>query len=83
MREKRRRTGGPNHETLLERRRRYYITASFAILWYKAAHPCADCGIVDPIVLEFDHVRGQKLFNIGSQGRARGAGAARTTISPG
>lgn len=34
-------------------------------LWdYKLQHPCIDCKESDPILLEFDHVRGTKKFNI-------------------
>jgi hypothetical protein len=31
--------------------------------------PCADCGVSYPsVIMDFDHVRGEKLFNIGSAG---------------
>ena len=34
---------------------------------YLAAHPCVDCGFSDTRALDFDHVRGTKLFNIGQE----------------
>lgn len=40
---------------------------------YLREHPCVDCGEIDPIVLEFDHVRGTKKFHI-STGVLRGRG---------
>lgn len=34
------------------------------ILEYRTNNPCVDCAESDPVVLDFDHVRGVKRFNI-------------------
>lgn len=47
-----------------ERRVKEVAALRQLVLDYLLTHPCVDCGISDPIVLEFDHVRGEKSFNI-------------------
>jgi ferredoxin len=46
------------NERLRQRRIAEFVFA------YLKQHPCVDCGESDPVVLEFDHVRGKKEYNI-------------------
>jgi hypothetical protein len=45
-------------------RRKDQLVRRQLILEYKQTHPCVDCGECDPVVLDFDHINGKKLFNI-------------------
>ncbi len=37
-----------------------------ALRWYKQTKGCVDCSETDPLVLDFDHVQGDKRFEIAS-----------------
>lgn len=47
---------------------RYLFAVREYILDHLNSHPCVDCGFSDIRALDFDHVRGEKLFNIAEAG---------------
>ena len=54
-----------------DRARRLYIDNRRNLDIYFETHPCVDCGEEDKDVLEFDHVRGEKMFTISTKLRSK------------
>lgn len=53
-------------------RKRQWRERRIFLLKYLENHPCVDCGESDPVVLDFDHVRGKKLNNVSILARNNG-----------
>lgn len=51
-------------KTIKARRKKYVNIKRAWLLEYWSTHPCTDCGEDDLIVLEFDHCRGEKLYEV-------------------
>lgn len=49
------------HVKNVQERKKRVIQETQQYVWdYLSTHPCVDCGETNPVVLEFDHVRGKK-----------------------
>jgi hypothetical protein len=53
------------------RKQRLAIERTKYLIEFFETHPCNDCGESDPVLLEFDHTGGDKLFEIGQSLRYR------------
>lgn len=56
--------GAEHREQVKAGRARRVPRAREHVLSHLRAHPCVDCSERDPVVLEFDHVRGEKLHHV-------------------
>ncbi len=51
-----------HHKSVTKKQKLLLRTRNSQYIWdYLVTHPCVDCGNNNPIVLEFDHVRGEKI----------------------
>jgi len=59
-----------SHKKTVRKNKKRMIAEAQAYIWdYLSTHPCVDCGESNPVVLEFDHVRGRKKKAVGDLAR--------------
>ena len=51
-------------ERMVEINRKAKEAGKAYVAAYFSNHPCIDCGECDPVVLDFDHVRGEKIKDV-------------------
>lgn len=59
-----RRGDGKYKRNVKRRTKNYAITRRRYVFEQLAQRPCVDCGESNPMILDFDHVRGQKVGNV-------------------
>ena len=69
-----------NKEREQETHRKYVEKKKALVLKYLKGHPCVDCGEDDPVVLHFDHVRGDKVDYIANMVWFNGVGSLEAEI---
>lgn len=58
-----------NKRGVLQRKAERRRERTRAMLDHLRTHPCMDCGEADPVVLEFDHVSGEKIMDVSRMAR--------------
>jgi len=64
-----RRNAKAHNQRRMANQRRYLVRNSALMVDYLIGRSCVDCGEGDPTVLEFDHVRGRKSFDVSTMVR--------------